>query len=132
MKRLVLALLLVACSSSKDAASSESVTMPSAREVTVRLVVAHSGFGCTSTSPIGGNGSRLTAKDENGTTIGVGTFALTPDADSCDWTATLSLPDAKFVGLEGDRGKLASLSREDLEDGTVTLQSDVFGQISLG
>lgn len=126
--------MLVACGSSSDstAPSTSSTTETTdtttttapAVTIKVRVVVEHAGFGCTGDSPISGTGSRLVVKDEKGTALDTGTFALSPGAKSCDWTATVAVPgDSSLIVLAGNQGELATLERADYRDGTVTLTS---------
>lgn len=122
---ILLGLLSASCSgggSNTASTSTTAITAPKTTAFDVDLVVIYGGLSCTSESPIAGNGSRVTAADQNGITIGQGTFQLTTGAKSCAWSASIDVKgDPDFVTLESDKGKLATVSRSDVADGKVTL-----------
>jgi hypothetical protein len=121
----VLALALAACGGGgDDDEAAASTTEPQDETLTARVTADQSGFGCTQAVELSGlsvgTDLRLTVTDEEGTTIGTGTFALspglTPGVDTCDWTAVVRdvTADADFYNLDAD-GELATFSRDELE-----------------
>lgn len=115
-------------------AQAETVTL------TVRVIADTTGTaGCTQAMQLSGvqvgNDSRLTVTDSDGSTIGTGTFNLSPGlepgVDTCDWTATAEVPNAAdFYNLDAS-GQLASYSRSELESTawSVDLNINVRGDI---
>lgn len=123
MKRAVMLLvvLLAACSSSSPP-----------QKFTVRIVAEQAGLGCVGSAPISGTDSRVTVKDQSGKVIGTGTFVATPGTEACDWTADVTPSEhSDFLVLEGDKGKLATLTGADVKDGTVRLETNSLGDITV-
>lgn len=118
MRRVLLLLAFVAACGGNS--SSPTSTVATTARVEVRVVVKYVGLGCFN-APVG-TGSRLTVKDGRGTVVAQGTFALTPGAEICDWTASVDVAGSpEFLTFEGNRGAMATVSRSDYQDGRVTL-----------
>ena len=63
-----------------------------------------------------GTGDQVTVADADGTTIGVATWELNPQADSCSWLARLSIPTGSdFYSFSSGGSTLGTLSAADLE-----------------
>lgn len=148
----LVALSLAGCGGDDDQSSGDSdegattTTEPATEDLTVRVVAEQSGLsGCVaSTRQSGldvGVDSRLTVTDEDGSTVGTGTFALspglTPGVDICDWTA--EVPDVEagsdFYTLEVGGGTLATVSIEELATAPqmwhVTVEIDATGRVTV-
>jgi hypothetical protein len=137
-----LAAVLVGCGGDDDSTDGNpGVASAEAETVTldVQVIAEEAGLGCTtSTARAGfdGTGSRLTVTDDDGTVIGTGTFGLSYNADSCNWTATVDdVPvGAGFYRLTTPNGELATIAESALGPGarwTVDLAISVTGSITV-
>jgi len=136
----VLVLAGAACGRDDGGATADAAaTTPETQTLTVQVTAEIAGIGCTlptGRAGFAGTSSRLTVTDDAGTVVGTGTFELSPNADSCDWTTTIDdIPaDADFYRLEHAGGELATLSADELGPGlwSVDLHIDVLGDVTVG
>jgi hypothetical protein len=143
MRSLLVAVVLVSlvagCGSGGDSSpittAATATTTPPARPLTIRIT-AEKVLGCTEALARGGfdvgTGSRLKVLDGDGYMLGVGTLALTPTADVCDWTTTIEINPADFVVLVAG-GELVTITRAELDaaDWSIHVAIDISGRATL-
>jgi len=98
----VAATILAGCSSSHP--KTAATTTAGTKAVTVRVMADLAGLGSCMQSPVN-KSVALVVKDQHDTTIGTAPFTLTPGADACDFTSTVTVPSsATFYTFETDSG----------------------------
>lgn len=108
--------------------SSEAPAEPAEQRLEVQVQADQRGIGCFQ-SPVKG-GDQLTVADADGTTIGTATFDKTPGSASCDWTATLTVPESDFYRLSTSE-PLVTVKASEVAGGRVLLHVNTQGSVSV-